>query len=177
MLDIAVSYNRYKFLGNEFLTWLWFVIEKEGQLLETPDKDPVSLTIGNRITFENRLNDDAVESITIKGDDAGLEEGIIALRKGSVVTELNLSFKTGDQEWRFNIKGESLNLSTVKHPETAPEESAAKEEHEGVVLEKIYLYGKAVDFVDHMFKKFIRLRIAGEWNTDVLPRMRQWIAS
>ena len=29
MLDIAVAYNRYKFLGNEFLTWLWFMIETD----------------------------------------------------------------------------------------------------------------------------------------------------
>ncbi len=175
MLDIAVSYNRYKFLGNEFLTWLWFVIEKESQLVDTPDKDPVLLTIGNRITFENRLSEDSSETITIKGDDAGLEEGVISLRKGSLVTELNLVLKTGDQEWRFNVKGESLNLSTIKHPETAPIET--KQDHEGAVLEKIYLYGKAEDFIDHMFKKFIRLRIGSEWNNDILPRMRAWIAS
>lgn len=29
MLDVSVSYDRYKFLGYEFLTWLWFLIEKD----------------------------------------------------------------------------------------------------------------------------------------------------
>jgi len=90
MLDVAVSYNRYKFLGYEYLTWLWFLIENNQDKIGEPDREPLSLQIGNRVVLENRQKD-AVESITIKGDDAGLEEGILALRKGAVVTELNLS--------------------------------------------------------------------------------------
>ena len=27
MLDIATAYNKYKFLGNDYLTWIWFLIE------------------------------------------------------------------------------------------------------------------------------------------------------
>ena len=175
MLDVSVSYNRYMFLGNEFLTWLWFVIENERGLIDSPEQEPVILGIGNRISFENRLNDDSVESITIKGDDAGLEEGVLALRKGSLVTELNISLKIGDGEWRFNVKGESLNFSTLKHPETAPLET--KDDRDGAVLEKAYLYNKAIDVVDHMFKKFMKLRISDSWNGDVVPRMKAWIAS
>jgi len=42
-----------------------------------------------------------VETVTIKGDDAGLEEGLLALRKGAVVSEINLAYKSGEQEWSF----------------------------------------------------------------------------
>ena len=92
MLDIAVAYNKYKFLGNEFLTWLWYVIENEisiNELTKIKDKQIV-LKIGNSIVLENSLGDDAKEKISIKGDDAGLEEGTMALKKGGVVTEINL---------------------------------------------------------------------------------------
>ncbi|MBW2173517.1 MAG: hypothetical protein JRF64_02515, partial [Deltaproteobacteria bacterium] len=89
MLDVAISYNRYKFLGYEYLTWLWFVIEKDQDRIRGLGQEPADLEIGNRIVLENKKRD-AVESITIKGDDAGLEEGVLALRKGGVVTELNL---------------------------------------------------------------------------------------
>ena len=74
MLDIAVAYNKYKFLGNEFLTWLWYVIENEisiNELTKIKDKQIV-LKIGNSIVLENSLGDDAKEKISIKGDDAGL---------------------------------------------------------------------------------------------------------
>jgi hypothetical protein len=174
MLDVAVSYNRYKFLGYAYLTWLWFVIEKDQDRIKKLDREPVSLQIGNRIVLENRQKD-TVESITIKGDDADLEEAILALRKGAVVTELNLSYKTGDQEWRFTIKAESLNIAGLKCPQTGFVDS--EEDLEGAVLEKVYLYDKAVQLTDNLFKQFITLRVLEDWDKKVVPLMRQWIYS
>ena len=55
MLDVAVSYHRYKFIGHEFLTWLWYVIENEQEVLKASGDDFVSLEIGNRLVLENRL--------------------------------------------------------------------------------------------------------------------------
>jgi len=174
MLDVAVSYNRYKFLGHEFLTWVWFVIEKQPEVLRAAAPDLVSLQVGNRIVLENRRNN-TVESITIKGDQPGLEEGTLALQKGAVVTDLNLIYKSGDQEWRFSIKGESLNLSGLKTPQTAPIEN--KEDMEGAILEKIFLYDKALALIQQLYKQFIRLRLTPKWGKEVVPKIRSWILS
>ena len=122
MLDVAVAYNRYRFLGDEFLTWLWFIIETQSDEIRNLDQDPFLLEIGNRMALENRRSN-AVETITIKGDDAGLEEGIMALKKGALITELNLVFRIAEQKWQFSIKGESLNISGLKTPETARPET------------------------------------------------------
>jgi len=54
MLDVAVAYNRFKFLGDEFLTWLWFIIENDPKYLKKFSPDLLSLEIGNRIVLENR---------------------------------------------------------------------------------------------------------------------------
>ena len=164
----------HMFLGHEHLTWLWFAIEKGQDEIKKLDQEPLSLQIGNRIVLVNRQKD-AVESITIKGDDAGLEEGILALRKGAVVTELNLSYKTGDHEWRFTVKAESLHIVGLKCPQTGSVES--EEDLEGAVLEKIYLYDKAIQLTDHIFKQFITLRLSEDWDKKVVPLMRQWIYS
>lgn len=141
MLDIAIAYDRYKFIGFEFLTWTWFAIENDQEHLETIQEDLTSLDIGNRVVLENRQSE-AMETITIKGDDAGLEEGQLALRKGAVVTEMNMTFKSGSQRWQFTVKGESLNIGNLKPPESGPVESA--EDVEGAVLEKTYLDRKSV---------------------------------
>jgi hypothetical protein len=174
MLDVAVSYNRYKFLGHEYLTWLWFVLEQGQDKIRELDREPVSLHVGNRIVLENRQKD-AVETITIKGDDAGFEEGILALRKGAIVTELNLSFKTGDQEWRLTIKAESLHIVGLKCPQTGSVSS--EEDIEGAVLEKVYLYDKAIRLTDSLFRQFMTLRVSDDWSKKVVPLMRQWIYS
>ncbi len=172
MLDISISYNKFKFLGYEFMTWLWFAIE-EGKLINT-DKKPILLEIGNRIVFENSLNN-TIETITIKGDEAGLEEGILALKKGAVVTELNLVYKENEQKWQFTLKGENLNIAGIKTPDTGNIEK--QEDIEGVILEKVYLYNKVVEIIDTLFKKFIKIRLSNKWNDETVPLIRNWINS
>ena len=174
MLDVSVAYNRYKFLGDEFLTWLWFVTEKDQERIPKPERGLASLEVGNRIVLENRQKN-ITESITIKGDDAGLEEGVLALRKGALVTEMNLFYRLDEQEWHFTVKGESLNISSLRPPDTGPIES--RKDLEGAVLEKAYLYNEVIQLVDALFKIFITLRVSEDWNSTVLPRMRQWIYS
>ncbi|MCB2145037.1 MAG: hypothetical protein KQI81_01095 [Deltaproteobacteria bacterium] len=172
MLDVAVAYNRYKFIGNEFLTWLWFTIDTDQHFFQTVDGTITSLYLGNRIVLENNINDTS-ELITIKGDDAGLEEGILSLRKGAVVIEINLCYKTENQDWKFTLKGESLSFSSLKVPETGPVET--QEDIEGMVLEKAYLYEKAIDLVNRLFNIFLKLRYTVEWNQNTVPKIKKWI--
>ncbi len=172
MLDIAVAYNRYKFIGYEFLTWIWYIINNNPDLLTPLDPDFVSLETGNRIVLEN-IRKEALESITIKGNDADLQEGKLTLGKGGLVTELNLVLTCGTNRWQFTIKGESLNLSNFKIPYTGPIES--EEQLEGAVLERIYLYSKAIEFINKLFEAFIKTRLSDQWSTTVVPRIGTWI--
>jgi hypothetical protein len=174
MLDVAVAYNRFKFLGHEYLTWLWYTIENDFKLLRQFDADITSLEIGNRIVFENRRQN-SVETITIKGDDAGLEEGLLALKKGGVVTELHLVYRSGDQEWTYTVKGESLNISTLKTPATGAVEN--KDDIEGAVIEKIFLCDKVLQLLDRSFAHFCHLRATEKWANNVAPSMANWIKS
>lgn len=172
MLDVAIAYNRYRFLGNEFLTWLWYTLENRSAQLVEIDADLSTLEIGNRMMLENRRSE-GLETITIKGDAAGLEEGLLALKKGALVTEMNLIYRSGDNAWQFNLKGESLNISSLKTPETAATQT--KEDIEGAVLEKIFLYEKVIRFIEGAFRYFVRLRISEDWDKQMINRMKQWI--
>ena len=174
MLDVAVAYSRYQFIGEEFLTWLWFVIENNQNLIKNFDPDFVALEVGNRVVFENRRKESA-ERITIKGDGASLEEGIIALKKGALVTELNIVYKSAELMWQFTLKGESLNISTLSIPQTGSAES--NEDIEGVVLEKIFLYDKAVQLLDKLFSHFAKLRVSDTWLSKEISLIRTWIQS
>lgn len=174
MLDVAVAYNRYRFLGNEFMTWLWFMIDtRQGQLKEF-DPDLTALEIGNRIDLENR-RDENVERITIKGDDADLKEGYLAMRKGALVTDLNLVLRSENFHWQFNIKGESLNISALRTPDTAPPEN--QEDTEAVALEKIYLHERITQFLEKAFDRFVTLRTSDQWNRSIIGEIRQWLSS
>ncbi len=171
MLDVAVAYNRFKFLGEEFLTWLWFVIDQEPTILRKTDPDLTSLEIGNRMVLLKRQKK-KIEKITIKGENAGLEEAILALQKGALVAELNLIYRSAELKWQFTLKGESLNLSSLKTPKIAPPQSP--EDLEGVVLEKIFLYDKILQFIEKLYKTFIELRVSNHWHNREATLMKKW---
>jgi hypothetical protein len=176
MLDVAIAYEKYKFIGYEFLTWLWFVIESDQKYLNEIQPELSALDVGNRLVLENRKTG-TVETITIKGDDAGLEEARLSLKKGGMVSEINLSYRAAEQKWQFTLKGESFHISTLKIPETTPTGVVESDEDwEGGVLERIFLYEKAITLVRELYKGFIRLRIQNEWSNRVVPQMKTWIS-
>ena len=172
MIDIAVSYNRYRFLGREFLTWLWFCLEQNPQAVASVDAEIEAIDIGNRMVLENR-GPVGMETVTIKGDDPGLEEGLTALKKGALVSEMSLLFQSAEQHWRFTLKAESLFITGLKVPDTGAVET--EQDLDGALLEKMFLMERAVGLVQGLFSKFIRSRISEEWTSQIVPDMRKWI--
>jgi hypothetical protein len=113
-----------------------------------------------------------VERITIKGENAGLEEAMLALQKGALVAELNLIYRSAEQKWQFTLKGESLNLSSMKTPKIAAPESS--EDMEGFILEKIFLYDKILQFIEKLYKTFIRYRLSDHWQNRDVALIKKW---
>ncbi len=176
MLDIATGYNKYKFLGDDYLTWIWFLIEKNQNISSIINsKEIISLEIGNSIVLENKLGDKSKEKITIKGDQAGLEEGTTALKKGAFVTQINLICKINEDEYKFTIKGESFNITGLKTPKT--DLSKNEDEIEGVILEKAFFGFKIFEVIDTLFLKYIEQRTSDDWNSKGLHEIKNWIRS
>ena len=176
MLDIATGYNKYKFLGNDFLTWIWYLVENNINIKELINSEyqSIVLEIGNSIVLENSLGDKLKEKISIKGDEAGLEEGKTALKKGGVVTNINLILSIDAEEYRFSIKGESINISGFKTPSFKSEKN---EELEGAILEKAYFTEKIYTFIDTLFNKFIEKKSSDSFKNKDIHEIKKWILS
>jgi hypothetical protein len=137
-------------------------------------RDPVSLDIGNSLVLENSLGDNAREKITIKGDQAGLEEGTTALKKGAKVTEMNLICKLGpEEEYHFTLKGDSFNITGLKTPAAAGDGS--DDEIEGRIIEKALLLVRITQVIDTLFFTFLKQRTADDWKHKGFDPMRTWI--
>ncbi len=179
MLDIAAAYNRYQFLGNEFLTWIWYLIETNQNTIQ--DDFFASLEIGHTIVLENNLGDNSKEKITIKGDQAGLEEGRTALRKGAQVTQIHLKCIMNnqntdeDESYEFTLKGESFHLTGLKTPKTSSNNE--EDETEAAILEKAFLLEKVIKVIDTLFIRFVEKKISEEWKTNEIQQIRNWIDS
>ena len=172
MLDTATAYNQYKFIGHEFLTWLWYLIQNDHQNLDQKELPPLAVTLGKRIVLENPRENHA-ETITIKGGYSNFEAGFLPLSQGALVTEISLEAKSRETTWEFNLKGESLSIANMRISNLGPVES--EEDVEGAVLEKIYLLEQIHLYIDTLFEKFLLRRVSDQWNRQQVPLMKQWI--
>jgi len=173
MLDVSVTYNRFKFLGHQYLTWLWYAIETGICRDIFDNKDQITLALGNRIVLENRRSKD-IETVTIKGDTADLKEGKLALSKGALVTEIALKIEKERQLWSLSLKGESLGIGNLKLPETGIVQTS--EDFDGAVLEKIYLDETAISIMNKIFHFFIKQRVGENWDSKITGSIKKWIA-
>ncbi len=172
MLDAAVALKRYPFLGREFLTWLWFLTETDADAVAEAAGESVVVVVGNRITLEKHRGDD-VERVAIRGEAAQMEEGLVALRKGALVSEVNLSVEIADQAYSVNVRGADLAVGSLKTPSTGPVRIV--DEMEGAILEKAGLLEKALQVLDSLFYAFIRLRISDAW-AEEMKKVRRWVS-
>ena len=104
-----------------------------------------------------------------------MEEGILALKKGGLVTELNMVYKSGELSWQFTVKGESLSISSLSTPKTDLPEST--DDIEGAVLEKIFLYDRVIALLDNLFRHFSKLRVSSSWQSKAVSNINDWIQS
>lgn len=173
MMDIAVAYNQFGFMGKEFLTWLWYVVEnKEDQGFKDASGNPFFFAINDKITCENRAGEESVETVKIKGDGADLKEALVSLNKGALISELSLNVQYMDNSWDFVLKGENFNISGLKHPATSRPKS--DEDLDGAILEKIYLWGIVPDLINAAFRDFYKKRTHDSWN-NILIDIKEWI--
>ena len=96
----------------------------------------------------------------------------MALQNGALVAELNLIYRSAQQKWQFTLKGESLNLSSLKTPKIASAESP--DDVEGIILEKIFLYDKILQFLEKLYKTFIKYRLSDHWLKWDVNLIKKW---
>ena len=88
---------------------------------------------------------------------------------------MHLAYRSGAQQWQFSLKGESLNISDLKLPETGAQE--APEDLEGIVIERVHLAETVISLVNALFASFVKQRISAAWPNDCVPRIRKWVSS
>lgn len=151
-MDIVEMLEDYVFIGNEFLTWLWFKM----------DIQEVDCYPGNKIVLSGDK-----ECISIKGEDSDLIIGKVALTDGLVVTEMNIAYNS----LSFTLKGSDLALNGFKTPKIKGDGS--ENEEEGLILENIYFVEKAFEKLDNLFDEFINVRM-NNWNNEII-RIKKWV--
>lgn len=145
-----------RFLGEEFLLWLWMRSMTEGGA-SGGEGDGSGLFLDDQIQLATERGE--VKQISLaKGNPSECREAFEALSRGMRPVKLKVRILSGDLEWVATLDAAQLRLSALKMPP-----STGKAPHERL-HDRIFLLEEGHGHLDRRFKQFLAERVddAGE---------------
>lgn len=199
-MQLVDRIEKRRFVGREFLLWLWFESELFDATLRTAAHGSFGLWLEKRLTlsFDKR-------STKIAGPTPGYgREAKEALLAGQLPESAGIRIAKGEQETGFYLKAEGLAIGGLKlptvldrkeeqEPELVREMRGARggrggrggkkkgkqvdrddDAHE-LFYERMQLTAELEEIVEALFADFRSLRLSATWAEHVVPTMRAWV--
>lgn len=155
-----------RFMGREFIVWLWFESELQETNLAPTGVDPLALWLEAQITLVLEK-----EESRLKGAiPASSPEAKEALRQGKLPKEAKMRAVRGEREFVWTLKADTLALSGLKLPTQLKK---TDEKHE-VFYERMMLLEDLEASLTALYADFVVLRLSDEWDDDIVPLMQDW---
>ena len=174
-MDLVDIIAEKRFLGQEFLTWLWCKSEERSGAIDLPGIGDISVAFEKHLLLEYGEGD-SHEKVICQGLQAELNEARTGLRMGKKLEQARIVLGRGEYEWIMTVKASMFDFKSVKTPKTmaSQEDSDDAVAVEGKILEKIGLYEQALQLVDELFRLYLNVRLSPGWEGE-LARLRAWI--
>ncbi len=176
IMDLVDLIAEKRFLGQEFLTWLWWKSEERGGTIELPSVGDVTVVFEKHMLLEFGEGESS-EKIICSGLQAELQEARTGLQMGKKLEQARIVLGHNSYEYSFTLAAALMEFRNVRLPKTEATESDRgenPEEVEGMILERIFLFEELIRLVNVIFLKFLQVRLGEEWQ-DELIRVRAWI--
>jgi hypothetical protein len=167
-MDLIDVIQQKRFLGSEFLTWLWFQSERGGGVVSVPEKDAVTIWIDDRLELSSA--DPADQKNTLKGGAPSTSpEARAALRQERKASLAKMHLAKGEREWSFMLDAATLDIKSVKLP------ALLTSEDDDRFYERVHLLEELKEVIEALFGRFIGLRVGPEWPEE-RAALARWIA-
>ncbi len=165
----ALADGRY--LGYEFLTWLWFITEQPGEGIRIADDRQGELHLGERLAL--CLPDNGKERVICTTRDSALHEARTALQQGKMVQDVQLFLRVADNEYLLTLDTGLWAFKGLKTPKQLPDEG--QDDAEGRFLEKMFFLEEVFACLDLLYNRFLTERLSPSWESDTLPMLKKWM--
>ena len=167
MKDLVDRIERNRFVGQEFLLWLWF----ESVLFETnlaPSGQPsCALWLEARLTLAFEKDESVLKSAT----PGAAPEALEALRQGKLPREARLRLTTGEREYAWLFKGTTLGIGGLK---LSSELTQKDDEVHEVLYERMRLVEALETTLSALWGDFLTLRLSEAWERVVVPALQRF---
>ena len=157
------------FLGNEFLLWLWFILETESDRIALADGSEVDLMLARTLVLECPRGQTGRETISSDAP-ARLPEARRAIQAGKLPRKAGLTLVRHDRQYELTLHAETLAVSSAKLPAPDAEEERARQE------ERVTMLRDLVETLDLLYDVFCRMRTSAGWPKE-LAKIKRWLQS
>lgn len=175
-MDLVDLIAEKRFLGQEFLTWLWWKSEQRGGSIELAGEGDITVVFEKHMLLESGEGESS-EKITCTGLQAELQEARTGLKMGKKLEQARILIGNGNYEYSLTLSGALMEFKNVRLPKTEATENDKgenPEEVEGMILERVYLFEEIIRLINALFKMFLVIRVSPEWSEE-LSSIRAWV--
>jgi hypothetical protein len=155
------------FLGNEYLLWLWFMLDSDSDTITLGDGSEVAVMLARTLVLECPRGQTGKESITSDGP-TRLPEARRAIQAGKMPRKVGVTVVRHDHQYELTLQAETLAVSGARLPAPEAVEERARLE------ERISQLRHLVETLDLMYDAFNERRAGGDWGKE-LARMQKWL--
>ncbi len=168
-MDLVQLIESTKFLGEEYLTWLWYRLEKQDGLFDI-GTGKVEVYFEDQLTLEARLSEAELNRLS-GGSPSESTEAREALRRGKRVAKVKVRVVKEGREWQVTMAAQTLGLSGIKIP------AVLGEAEDDRFYERMYLIEELEGILRGLYGQFLAVRLDEKaWDAEV-TRVRTWVGS
>jgi recombination associated protein RdgC len=154
-----------RFLGEEFLLWLWMRGLAEGGTSGL-EGDQSACFVDDSMQLVTERGDVKVLSLS-KGNPPESREAFEALSRGMRPNKAKVRLLSGDMEWTFTLGAAGLEISTLKLPPTQAKDP------QGRVADRLFLLEEGTAHLERRFQAFLEVRAQ---DADALEEtLKDWV--
>lgn len=174
-MDLVDIISEKRFLGQEFLTWLWYKSEERGGSVYLPGTGDIELVFEKHMLLESGEGE-SFEKLICKGLQTELQEARTGLLMGKKLEQARIYLARGDYEWRLTLGASLFEYRNISLPRTltAGEEDSGTLAQEAKILERLGMSEEIVQTIDELFRLFLNLRTGPDWAQELI-RLKNWI--
>ncbi len=167
-MDLVDRIETTRFLGVEFLTWLWFKVELFDGTFELDDGRHVDVWFDSRLVLALCAAPTEKTALSGMAPSTGAE-ATAALQQGKLPVKAALRVIADECEFAFTFDAMRFALSGVRMPEVTAAETEER------FLERMLLLEKLDGVWGGLYDEFLALRLCDVWEDELVPAMRHWV--
>ncbi|MFO0615095.1 MAG: hypothetical protein U0414_21065 [Polyangiaceae bacterium] len=166
-IDYAALVESNRFVGREFLLWLWFESELFETNLSPSEGTPFALWLETQLTLASDTEETRVKATS----PGATPEAKKALVQGKLPKDARIRAVLDEYEYAWAFKADDLALSGLK----VPAQLKADDDKYEALYERMRLVEGVEAQLEALYRDFLKLRMDdAAWSAGVVPALQRW---